>query len=69
MNILTFPLISFQDPILFSGSLRFNIDPFNQFNDDEIWVILETAHLKEFVKGLSDGLEYNCGEGGHNLRY
>lgn len=56
-----------QDPVLFSGSLRMNIDPFNSFPDDEVWLSLEHAHLKSFVKGLSEGLEYKIAEGGENL--
>lgn len=47
-----------QDPVLFSGSLRMNIDPFNSYTDDEIWIALEHAHLKAFVKNLSEGLTY-----------
>lgn len=45
-----------QDPVLFSGSLRMNIDPFNSYADDEIWIALEHAHLKSFVKSLAEGL-------------
>nr|KAG5688633.1 hypothetical protein BaRGS_017487 [Batillaria attramentaria] len=56
-----------QDPVLFSGTLRFNIDPFDSYRDDQIWATLETAHLKDFVTRLKGGLEYNCGEGGHSL--
>lgn len=56
-----------QDPILFSGSLRMNLDPFNKFSDEEIWKALELAHLKSFVAGLQLGLNHEVTEGGDNL--
>lgn len=56
-----------QDPVLFSGSLRMNIDPFQSYPDDSIWMALEQSHLKSFVKGLTDGLEFKITEGGENL--
>lgn len=56
-----------QDPVLFSGTLRMNIDPFNSYPDNDIWTALEQSHLKVFVKGLSEGLEYKISEGGENL--
>ena len=57
-----------QDPVLFSGTLRINLDPFNSHTDDDVWRALETAHLSEFVGGLAEGLEYPVAEGGENLR-
>ena len=57
-----------QDPVLFSGSLRLNLDPFNKYTDDELWQVLEVSHLKNFVSGLSEGLQYTIAEGGENLR-
>ena len=57
-----------QDPVLFSGTLRHNLDPFEKVIDDEMWISLEQAHLKDFVLGLHEGLNYECGEGGEALR-
>ncbi|XP_050416423.2 multidrug resistance-associated protein 1 [Patella vulgata] len=56
-----------QDPVLFSGSLRMNLDPFDKHTDEELWVALEHAHLRKFVSEVPEKLEYECGEGGHNL--
>uniref|UniRef100_A0A8B9GAN0 Multidrug resistance-associated protein 1 n=1 Tax=Amazona collaria TaxID=241587 RepID=A0A8B9GAN0_9PSIT len=56
-----------QDPVLFSGSLRMNLDPFDQHSDEDIWRSLELAHLKNFVSSLPDKLNHDCAEGGENL--
>uniref|UniRef100_A0A665WKS8 Multidrug resistance-associated protein 1 n=1 Tax=Echeneis naucrates TaxID=173247 RepID=A0A665WKS8_ECHNA len=56
-----------QDPVLFSGSLRMNLDPFDNYDDDDVWRALELSHLKTFVSGLPDGLSHECSEGGENL--
>ena len=56
-----------QDPVLFSGKLRINLDPFNTFNDEQLWRALDLAHMKEFVSGLDGGLDYAVSEGGSNL--
>ncbi len=58
-----------QDPVVFSGTLRDNLDPFESHTDDEIWQVLEYAHLKGVVASLNEGLLYQCGEGGESLRY
>ena len=55
--------------MLFAGSLRMNIDPFDLYTDNQLWEALELAHLKKFVSELPDGLQHECGEGGQNLRY
>ena len=56
-----------QDPVLFSGTLRVNLDPFGKYSDEKLWEALEHAHLKTFVKSLEKGLEFECSEGGENL--
>ncbi|XP_052261658.1 multidrug resistance-associated protein 1-like isoform X6 [Dreissena polymorpha] len=56
-----------QEPVLFSGPLRMNLDPFDEHSDEKVWQSLEHAHLKNFVKSLPAGLEHECTEGGENL--
>ncbi|XP_031726932.1 multidrug resistance-associated protein 1 [Anarrhichthys ocellatus] len=56
-----------QDPVLFSGSLRMNLDPFDSYSDEEVWRALEYSHLKSFVSGLPNKLSHECSEGGENL--
>ncbi|XP_052898198.1 multidrug resistance-associated protein 1-like [Anopheles moucheti] len=56
-----------QDPVLFSGTLRANVDPFKSYSDDQVWKALELSHLKTFVKGLAAGLEHEIAENGENL--
>ncbi|PWA29910.1 hypothetical protein CCH79_00018944, partial [Gambusia affinis] len=56
-----------QDPVLFSGSLRMNLDPFDSYSDEEIWRALEFSHLKNFVSSLPNKLSHECSEGGENL--
>lgn len=58
----------FQEPILFSGSLRSNLDPLRMFSDIEIWTTLELCHLKHFFSKVKEGLDFQVGEGGSNLR-
>ena len=56
-----------QDPLLFSTSLRKNLDPFDTHSDVDIWSSLEQAHLAEVVKDLKEGLETKMSEGGSNF--
>ena len=54
--------------MLFSGTLRINLDPFSMYSDAEVWQALENAHLKDYVKSQTNGLQTIVDEGGSNLR-
>ena len=54
--------------MLFSGTLRMNLDPFGAYTDEQVWGALEQAHLTAFITSLPEQLEYECTEGGENLR-
>uniref|UniRef100_A0AC11APP0 Uncharacterized protein n=1 Tax=Ovis aries TaxID=9940 RepID=A0AC11APP0_SHEEP len=56
-----------QDPVLFSGTLRMNLDPLDKYPDHELWEVLELCHLKEFVQSLPKKLLHEISEGGENL--
>lgn len=56
-----------QDPVLFTGTLRVNLDPFESYSDEQIWTALELAHLKTFVSSLPQQLNHQISEGGGNL--
>ena len=61
-------ILILQEPVLFSGSLRTNLDPFEKATDDEIWTSLEHSQLKDFFKSQPEQLSFHCTEGGDNLR-
>ncbi|XP_078738356.1 ATP-binding cassette sub-family C member 3-like, partial [Lampetra fluviatilis] len=56
-----------QDPVIFSGSLRTNLDPLGQHGDEALWAALEQANLGGFARGLTQGLTHRLSEGGDNL--
>ncbi|CAH0557785.1 unnamed protein product [Brassicogethes aeneus] len=56
-----------QEPVLFSGTLRKNLDPFDHHNDDVIWSALEQVELKGAIDDLASGLESKISEGGSNF--
>ncbi len=56
-----------QDPLLFNGSVRFNIDPIGEFTDQDIWRALLAVDLLEFVNSLPGRLDQTVSDGGENL--
>ena len=56
-----------QDPILFVGPLRKNLDPFDEFSDSQVWSALEAFNLKALVANLPLGLQTLVDEGGTNF--
>uniref|UniRef100_A0A672NHW5 ATP binding cassette subfamily C member 8 n=1 Tax=Sinocyclocheilus grahami TaxID=75366 RepID=A0A672NHW5_SINGR len=59
--------IILQDPILFSGTIRFNLDPERKATDQMLWEALEIAQLMPVVKALPGGLDAMVTEGGENF--
>ncbi|XP_014840760.1 PREDICTED: ATP-binding cassette sub-family C member 8 isoform X2 [Poecilia mexicana] len=59
--------IILQDPFLFSGTIRFNLDPEMKVTDEMLWEALEIAQLKPVVKTLPGGLDAMVTEGGENF--
>ncbi|CAG9854733.1 unnamed protein product [Phyllotreta striolata] len=56
-----------QEPVLFSGTLRKNLDPFDEYQDDSLWNALKEVELKHAVKELPSGLDSKMAEGGSNF--
>ena len=56
-----------QDPVLFSGPLRKNLDPFGEYDDSILWSALDDVKLKESTMDLESGLDSIMTEGGSNL--
>ncbi|KAJ2374285.1 hypothetical protein IW150_003189 [Coemansia sp. RSA 2607] len=56
-----------QDPVLFVGTVRENIDPFGNYTDEQVWNALEYAHLAEYIRSKEDGLDYAVEQGGTNF--
>ena len=52
-----------QDPVLFSGTMRYNLDPFDEYSDAELWGVLEQVQLKTAVEGAGGPVEWR-GVGG-----
>ncbi|KAL3283208.1 hypothetical protein HHI36_006357 [Cryptolaemus montrouzieri] len=56
-----------QEPVLFSGTMRKNLDPFEEYGDEVLWNALEQVELKETVDEMAQGLNAVVSEGGSNF--
>ncbi|KAL5577346.1 hypothetical protein UlMin_019045 [Ulmus minor] len=56
-----------QSPVLFSGTVRFNLDPFSEHNDVDLWEALARAHLKDAIRRNPLGLDAEVSEAGENF--
>nr|XP_029119695.1 ABC transporter C family member 10 [Elaeis guineensis] len=55
-----------QDPTLFNGSVRYNLDPLGQYTDQQIWEVLDKCQLREAVQEKEQGLDSLVVEDGSN---
>ncbi|KAG0378057.1 hypothetical protein BGX24_004850 [Mortierella sp. AD032] len=56
-----------QDPTLFAGTVRNNLDPFEEHTDRDLWEALERAHLKSHISALAGGLSFEVAQNGDNF--
>jgi len=56
-----------QDPVMFSNTVRYNLDPFVRYTDEELWEALVKVRLSEVVAELPNGLSEEIAEGGENF--
>ena len=55
--------------VLFSGTIRSNLDPFDRYGDAGVWRALEQVQLAATCRGLPSQLMFHVREGGHNLSH
>ena len=48
-----------QDPVLFSGTIRSNLDPFHNYTDEQLWSALKRCNLHHFISALDDVVNEN----------
>ncbi|XP_041038600.1 multidrug resistance-associated protein 5 isoform X1 [Carcharodon carcharias] len=56
-----------QEPVLFTGTVRYNLDPFQQYSEEQVWDALERTHMKECISQLPLKLDSEVVENGENF--
>ncbi|XP_039693699.1 ATP-binding cassette sub-family C member 4 isoform X4 [Pteropus medius] len=56
-----------QEPVLFTGTMRKNLDPFNEHTDEELWNALKEVQLKEAIEDLPGKMDTELAESGSNF--
>ncbi|KAF6028075.1 ABCC5 [Bugula neritina] len=56
-----------QDPVLFVGTVRYNLDPFDKYSDKELWTVLSKCHVKHTIQALNGQLDAFIVENGENF--
>lgn len=56
-----------QDPVMFSATVRFNLDPFDEFSDDTVWNVLRDVNMLDHVQSMPGKLQEMVAEGGENF--
>ncbi|XP_036296981.1 ATP-binding cassette sub-family C member 12 [Pipistrellus kuhlii] len=56
-----------QDPVLFVGTVRSNLDPFQSHTDEMLWQVLERTFMRDTIMRLPDRLQAEVTENGENF--
>ncbi|KAF9137759.1 Multidrug resistance-associated protein 1 [Mortierella sp. GBA39] len=56
-----------QEPILFAGTVRENLDPFKELEDVVLWEALERSFLQYVIAALPGGLLFQVAQNGENF--
>ena len=52
-----------QTPFIFTATLRYNLDPMNEYSDDDLWEALAHSKLSDFFKEMENGLDHEMNSG------
>ncbi|XP_037372210.1 ATP-binding cassette sub-family C member 12 isoform X4 [Talpa occidentalis] len=56
-----------QDPVLFVGTVRYNLDPFESYTDEMLWEVLERTFMRDTIMKLPEKLQAEVTENGENF--